>query len=188
MNLCRICLLVLLTGMLAAFAYAGKIYTWTDENGVTHITEKPPPPGAQGQDVIEYTPKTDKQIEEIRRGQQTVREQQEMERAQQEAKDATRRAEQAKAKAAELSAVADQAFQRSEEFKKTTSYTIRRWQKNKTTRLRLEAEANQAREIASAAAQEAAELEKRAKAAEKRAEEALAQEKPVEKKTSKIKP
>jgi len=166
--------------MLAAVAYAGKIYTWTDEYGVTHITEKPPPPGAQGQDVIKYTPKTDEQIEEIRRGQQTVREQQEMERAQQEAKDARRRAEQAKARAAELSAVADQAFQRSEEFKKTTSYTVRRWQKNKGTRLRLEAEANQAREIASAAAQEAAELEKRARAAEKRAAEALAQEKPAQ--------
>jgi hypothetical protein len=188
MNLCRICLLVLLTGMLAAFAYAGKIYTWTDENGVTHITEKPPPPGAQGKDVIEYTPKTDEQIEEIRRQQQTVKEQQELERAQQEAQDAKKRAEQAEARAAELSAVADQAFQRSEEFKKTTSYTVRRWQKNKATRLRLEAEANQAREIASAAAQEAAELEKRAKDAEKRAAKALAQEKPVEKEAPKVKP
>lgn len=180
--------MVFLTGMLAVFADAGKIYTWTDEYGVTHITEKPPPPGAQGQDVIEYIPKTDEQIEEIRRGQQTVQKQQEIMRAQQEAKHARRRAEQAKARATELSVIADQAFQRSEEFKKTTSYTVRRWQKNKPTRLRLEAEANQAREKASAAAQEAAELDKRARAAEKRAAETLAQEKPVQENTSEIKP
>ena len=42
MNLYRICLLVLLTGMLAAFAYAGKIYTWTDDQGIKHFANVVP--------------------------------------------------------------------------------------------------------------------------------------------------
>ena len=35
------------------FAVAGRIYTWTDENGVTHISSQPPPAGVE-HDKTEY--------------------------------------------------------------------------------------------------------------------------------------
>jgi hypothetical protein len=34
---------------------ADRLYTWTDEKGVSHITQHPPPAGAKNQNVIDYS-------------------------------------------------------------------------------------------------------------------------------------
>jgi hypothetical protein len=155
---------------------AGKVYTWTDEKGVTHITETPPPPNARDRDVIEYVPKTKEEEAAIRQQQQQSRDQEQKGQIAAEAKNARQKANRARAKAIELKTLADQLFQQSEAFKTKTSNTIRRWQTNKSTRLKLEKEAAEAQKRAIAADEEATRLEKRAADAEKRLKEEQAKE------------
>ena len=44
---------------------ADKLYTWTDEKGILHITEQPPPKNAKKMDVMTYQPQTEAQIRKI---------------------------------------------------------------------------------------------------------------------------
>jgi len=44
---------------------ADKLYTWTDANGILHITENPPPKNAKTKDVMTYQPQTKVQIQKI---------------------------------------------------------------------------------------------------------------------------
>lgn len=178
------CLVVIFLCLLPALgSNADKVYTWTDERGVTHISETPPPPNARDRDVIEYVPKTKQEEAAIRKQQQQSNAQEQKEQIVGEAKDLRRKAQQAREQAIELKAVADQLFEQSEAFKTKTSNTIRRWQTNKATRLKLEKEAAEAQKRAQAADEEAKQLEKRADEAEKQleqmqaAEESLAAEK-----------
>jgi len=152
--------------MLAGAAGAGKIYTWTDSSGVTHITETPPPAGGRLQEVLEYTPKTEAEQEAIRDQRQQNSQQRQQENLAEAARSARRRADAAKEQAARAQRVADETFQQAEAFRTKTSNTIRRWQVNKATRLQLEAETAKARAEAERAAEEAARLEEEAKAAE----------------------
>ena len=181
----RMIAVVLLFFLPVTGSNADKVYTWTDEKGVTHISETPPPPNATNRDVIEYVPKTKTEESAIREKKQLSRELAQKEQIAAEAKETRQRAEEARAKANELKAAADQLFQQSEEFKMKTSNTIRRWQLNKSTRLKLEQEAAEAQKKAMTADEEASQLEKRAQQAEKRLqemlseEESLAEEKPA---------
>ena len=176
MYVIRLCAAVFLLLIPALESEAGRVYTWTDEKGVTHITETPPPPNARNRDVIKYTPKTREEEAAIREEQRQSREQAQKNQTEAETKESRRKAEQARAKAIELKAVADQLFEQSEAFKTKTSNTIRRWQKNKATRIRLEQEAAEAQKRAIAADEEARRLEKRAQEAEERLEEMQAKE------------
>jgi len=51
----------------APHLYAQRIYTWTDENGVTHFTDQAPPKNARVEDVIKYKEKTPQEQEAIER-------------------------------------------------------------------------------------------------------------------------
>ncbi len=51
----------------ASHLNAQQIYTWTDENGITHITDQAPPKKARVQDVIKYKEKTPQEQEAIER-------------------------------------------------------------------------------------------------------------------------
>jgi hypothetical protein len=42
---------------------ADKLYTWTDEKGILHITQHPPPKHARIKDVMTYQPQTEAQIQ-----------------------------------------------------------------------------------------------------------------------------
>ena len=176
MNAIRLCAVFFLIVFPVLGSDAGRIYTWTDDKGVTHITETPPPPNARDRDVIEYVPKTKEEEAAIREEQQRSRDLTQKKQIETETRDSRRKAEEARAKAIELKAVADQLFQQSEAFKTKTSNTIRRWQKNKATRVRLEQEAAEAQKRAMAADEEATRLEKRAQDAEKRLAEMQAKE------------
>ena len=35
--------------------YTDRLYTWTDDKGVTHISKNPPPPNATLKDIMDYT-------------------------------------------------------------------------------------------------------------------------------------
>lgn len=130
---------------------AGRLYTWTDAQGVTHITETPPPPDARGQDVLEYRPRTDAELKAIEEEKKVFRKQMETKAGNQRAMNARRRAREADQQAAEAEAAADAAQQRAEEFTKQASTNWRRLQRNKPTILRLEAEAQAARQKAESA-------------------------------------
>ena len=181
MKLLTLFLVIAITCICSISAAAGKIYTWTDENGISHISEKPPPSNEKIDDVIEYTPRTtdeDRQTQEQR--QQFIEQsnvQVEISQAERRAKRTRRRADEARAKAERAQAEADAAFQRSEEFKMKVSNTVRRWQKNKATRKKLEAEAATAYQNAQKAIQEADKMEKLAQEANSAAEEILNRQK-----------
>ena len=152
------------------FAGEGKIYTWTDAKGVTHITETPPPSGKKIDTVIEYTRKPAHEDRQAQEKQQQFLEQSdkqaEIDLAARRSRTARRSADAARVKADQAQAEADAAFQRSEEFKMKVSNTINRWQRNKATRRKLEAEAAAAQQKAQKAAQEADNLEKLAQEAD----------------------
>ena len=186
MNAIRICAFILMCFLPVVGSNAGRVYTWTDERGVTHITETPPPPNAINRDVIEFVPRSEEETAARREEQQQSRRLEQKQQIVAEAKESRRKADQARAKAIELRAVADQLFQQSEEFKQKTSNTIRRWQVNRSTRMKLEQEAAEALKRAQAADQEAGQLERRAQEAEKRVREMLAQEESTDKKKSAV--
>jgi hypothetical protein len=59
----KIIIITLLTmGFLMHSAHADRMYTWTDDQGVIHITKQPPPPKAKADNVIHYKPQTEEQI------------------------------------------------------------------------------------------------------------------------------
>lgn len=49
---------------------ADRLYTWTDEQGVTHITEHPPPAKGKLQDVLDYSQRTHQDIQASKKLQQ----------------------------------------------------------------------------------------------------------------------
>ena len=57
----RVFLVVLVTVLLPVQGLADRLYTWTDDKGVSHITQTPPPAGARQKDVIDYSHRTHKE-------------------------------------------------------------------------------------------------------------------------------
>ena len=49
---------------------ADKVYTWTDKDGHLHITDEPPPEGANVRNIITYKPQSEKEVLENQRQQQ----------------------------------------------------------------------------------------------------------------------
>jgi hypothetical protein len=152
---------------------ADEIYTWTDSNGVTHISRNPPPPNTRHQEVIEYTPQTPSEIDAIRQEREALQNRYDIEAILQNARAARREAEEARQRAEAAKAAADAAEKKAAEFKKKVGNTIRRQQLNRGTILRLEAEALATRNEALKAAQNADLAEKRAVEAERKAKEVL---------------
>ncbi len=48
-------------------AHADRMYTWTDEKGVIHITKESPPPTTKADHVIQYKPQTPEQIRAVQK-------------------------------------------------------------------------------------------------------------------------
>ena len=66
---------LLLTLLAALNLNAQKLYTWTDGNGVLHITDQPPPKvkGVEDIEVIRYKEKSPEEIEAIERKKEILR-------------------------------------------------------------------------------------------------------------------
>jgi hypothetical protein len=176
MRLTRYATLLIVVFLFAATVPADELYTWTDSNGVTHISRTPPPPDARHKEVIEYTPQSRSEVEAIRKEREALQDRYNKEAILQNARAARREAEVARQRAAEAKADADAAEKRAAEFKKKVGNTIRRQQLNRGTVLRLEAEASAARNKALKAAQNADLAEKRAVDAQKKAGEVLSRD------------
>jgi hypothetical protein len=176
MRLTRYATLLIVVFLFAATVPADELYTWTDSNGVTHISRTPPPPDARHKEVIEYTPQSRSEVEAIRKEREALQDRYNKEAILQNARAARREAKVARQRAAEAKADADAAEKRAAEFKKKVGNTIRRQQLNRGTVLRLEAEASAARNKALKAAQNADLAEKKAVDAQKKAGEVLSRD------------
>ncbi len=66
---------LLLTLLAALSLNAQKLYTWTDENGVVHLADQPPPEIERVEDVevIKYEEKTPQEIEAIQHKKENLR-------------------------------------------------------------------------------------------------------------------
>ena len=55
-----LCIMVVVAAMagMPIQGFADRLYTWTDDKGVSHITKTPPPSGAKNKDVVEYSHRT----------------------------------------------------------------------------------------------------------------------------------
>ena len=153
---------------LAGVSAAERLYTWKDAQGVTHITQTPPPDNERVRDIIKYKPRTDAEMKAIEEEKKAFRQQQDKKAAIQEAMNARRKAQEAQEQATEAEAEAQNAQEIADEFKTKASTNWRRYHRNKATMLRLEAEAEAARqralkakESAQSTADTAADVEKR---------------------------
>ena len=52
---CKIILFILpILGLWVLDGYADRLYMWTDNKGLTHISKNPPPPNAKSKNVLDY--------------------------------------------------------------------------------------------------------------------------------------
>ena len=148
---------------------AQTLFTWTDEAGVTHITENKPPEGIQIEEKFHYQKQPSKrplEIEENRKKGQTDLEKSE----------AIERAEIERRKANEAKQKAEEAFKKANQIKKETDEYVEKvkYKSRKTKSLRVKMkrrieEANKAIAEAEQLKQFAIKAEKKAKDAESEA-------------------
>jgi hypothetical protein len=170
-NLFSLTVIFLVAGLGSSHLDAQQIYTWTDENGVTHITDHAPPKKARVDNVIKYEEKTPQEEDAIERKIERLRESNERQdkidaaqRAAVQAKEAEKRAEEAVEKARQETQVnRDYVRQLS-----TRSWKRRKFKK-KIERINIETEASQAQ--AEATVQQAQEAAKKAREAAEEAGE-----------------
>ena len=143
----------------ACYLYAQKIYTWTDANGVTHISDQPPPQDTKVDDVIKYDKKPPLEQEEIQQKTDALRKRIERQKKIDAAQRAKVTAAEAEKKAQETMATAHEKIQENQEYVRELS--TRRWKRRKfrkrIDRIKIETEAIQSEaEIAAREAEEAA--------------------------------
>ena len=153
------------------FSMAGKIYTWVDEKGVTHITETPPPTGGKLDNVMEYQPQTPAQESEIQDKLQGMRNQSEKESLLAAVERAKREADEAQKKANETQARIAQEQAELEEYKKKFANTTDRKRRFRFEIQRREMQVLDAKEAALRAAQDARNAERRVAEAQSRVDE-----------------
>ena len=150
----------------ASLLGAQRLYTWTDENGVLHITDHPPPQRAQIEEVVTYKERTPEELNAIQRRKDKLRRELEQEKQQDDSRDA-------QLKAQEADEEAQKALEQAEkEYEKNKAYidrlSNRSWKRKqfrkKINRLKKETEESFAE--AKSAAERAEEAKKSAENAE----------------------
>ena len=159
---------VLAIFILALGAYdigAQKLYTWTDDQGVIHITEDPPPHDASRESVTVYPPKSPQQIDAIERKKQQLRQDYKQFEKRQAVRQAEIEAREAQQRAQEAIQKVQQETEENQEYVRRLSSTQqkRRQFRKKIERIKNETEAAQA---------EAKKAEEEADAAVKKADQA----------------
>lgn len=155
----------------AAQLNAQKLYTWTDEKGVTHITDRPPPPNATVEGVIKFKEKSPQELDAIERRKEQLRKWNERQDKIDAAQRANAQARQADQRAQKAMEQARDEYEYNQEYVRKLSN--RRWKRKKfrkrIERLKIETEASQSE--AQAAAQQAEEAAEKAREAEAEARE-----------------
>jgi len=163
---------LLLTLLATLSLNAQNLYTWTDENGVVHFSDQPPPKTDRVEDVevIKYEEKTPQEIEAIQHKRENLR--RKLDREEQIEK--ARRAEIQAREAEERAQAAVQKEQEEYEYNKeyirrlTNTRNKRRKFRKRADRLKAETEASQAE--AKAALEQAEEAVQKARTAAEEAQ------------------
>jgi hypothetical protein len=154
--------ILLFVWLAAAVSNADELYIWTDKSGGAHITQEPPPKGAQNKSVMKYTPEPEQEVQRYQRHQQRKLENFFVDQRRQEALEARREAEQARREAEQARIKANLLTRQAQEYIETHN-------RNQYMRRAFKYERRKAAEEAEAARQRAREAEKRAKNAEEKA-------------------
>jgi uncharacterized coiled-coil DUF342 family protein len=116
--------ITIITAMLlfsAHFTMAKTLYTWTDKDGVVHITATKPPAGAQQTDKLTYKPKPKNETSEIEK--QKIHQQ----RAWMLEQDARRKAQRLRREADTAKKAMDEAIEEANRMRAETDEYIRQW-------------------------------------------------------------
>lgn len=158
---------LLLTLLITLNLNAQKLYTWTDENGILHITDQPPLKKNKIKDieVIEYEEKSLEELEAIENKKKILRRKLNKEKLIESARRTEIKAGQANEQAQQNLQQAREKFEYNEEYirRLTSTKNKRKKFRKRVLRLNTEAEADLAR--AEAAAEQAEEAARKAKIA-----------------------
>ena len=142
---------------------AQKIYTWTDEKGVLHITEQPPPEKAKVEDVMTFKERSPEELEAIQRKKNNIRRDYEKQEQLDQEEEARIKATQAEEQAKEAKEKAEKEYEYNKEYIERLSSTKRKRRqfRKKIERLKKESEESfaEAEEAAKRAEEAKAEAE-----------------------------
>jgi hypothetical protein len=162
MNYRKTTAILLSVWLASAVSNADELYIWTDKSGGEHITQEPPPQGAQTNSVLKYTPEPEKEVQRYQQRQRQEVENYFVDQRRQEALEARRNADQARREAQEARIKADLVTRQSQEYIETHD-------RNQYMRRAFRYERRMAAEKAEAAQQNARQAAKKAEKAEERA-------------------
>jgi chromosome segregation ATPase len=150
----------------APITIAKTLYTWTDENGVVHITETKPPAGSQQTDKVTYKPKPKKETSDIEKHKANER------RAWLLEIDARRKAQRLRREADIAKKEMDAAIEEANRIKDETDEYIRQWGGWSRDRKSIHAKINRKKEATNQAVADADRLRTIANEAEAKAQAA----------------
>jgi uncharacterized coiled-coil DUF342 family protein len=156
----------------AHITMAKTLYTWTDKDGVVHITATKPPAGAQQTDKITYKPKPKHETSEIEK--QKINQQ----RAWVLEQDARRKAQRLRREADNAKKAMDEAIEEANQMRAETDEYVRQWGGWKRDRKSIHAKIDRKKKATNQAVAESERLieiatkaEAKARAAEKELED-----------------
>jgi len=163
----------LLIWLVTAASNADELYIWTDKGGEQHITQEPPPQGAQSNSIVEYTPEPAKEVKQYEQRQQLELENYRLEQRRQEALAARRQADEARREAQQARIEADVVARQSQAYIDTHDRNQYMRRAYRYGRRKAAEEADAARQKAMAAEKRAVAAEEKAQSAEQRLRQAL---------------
>jgi len=163
--------IILFSLFAATILGAQKLYTWTDENGVLHITEQPPPNSAKVENVMTYKEKTPEELEAIKREKDNIRREFERQEQLDRKQEAGVKAKQDEEQAKKAKEKAETEYNYNKEYIKRLSSTKRKRRQFRKKIERLKKETEQSFDEAKSAAEKAEEAKKAANEAQSSAAE-----------------
>jgi len=154
----RIAAVIIFIGLCTIFGGADgslgqeRVYTWTDENGVVHISNRRPKKGVTVQDVEDYNVSQDRPADQKSGISVDSAEPSENQKQIERYEKAAREAEETAEKAVKF---AEEARKAADEFRDKLGTKKKRWRKNRSRMKKLDDHAKQAREQARKATENA---------------------------------
>ena len=146
----------------ASLLGAQKVYTWTDENGVLHITDHPPPQRAQLEEVVTYKERTPEELNAIKRRKNKLRRELDQDFQQVKTREAQLKAKQAEEEAQKTLEQAEEEYEENKAY--IDKLSNRKWKRKKFRKKidRIKKETEESYAEAKSAAERAEEAKKKA--------------------------
>jgi hypothetical protein len=163
---------LLLTLLAALSLNAQKLYTWTDENGVVHLADQPPPEIDRVEDVevIKYEEKTPQEIEAIQHKKENLRRKFDREEQIEKARRAEIQAREAEERAQKTMQQAQEEYEYNNEYIRRLTSTKNKRKKFRKRFDRIKAETEASLAEAKAAVEQAEEATLKARTAAEEAQ------------------